>query len=80
MTEVGSSPPMEQETFNTSSAERFKLAFSYKDVRVHFVGAWYVIPSAFMEPRTLTIRVLGILFHPSGLYAKRRCSLGQSMG
>lgn len=25
-----------------SSAERFKKAFSYKDVKVHFVGAWYV--------------------------------------
>ena len=27
----------------TTSAERFKQAFSHKDVRVHFVGAWYVI-------------------------------------
>ena len=80
MTEVGSSPPMEQETFNTSSAERFKLAFSYKDVRVLFVGAWYVIPSAFMAPRTLTIRVSGILSHPSGLHAERRCSLERSTG
>ena len=35
-------PQTKQETF-TSSAERFKRAFSYKDVRVHFVGAWYVI-------------------------------------
>ena len=26
-----------------SRADRFKRAFSYKDVRVHFVGAWYVI-------------------------------------
>ena len=25
-----------------SSAERFKTAFSYKNVKVHFVGAWYV--------------------------------------
>ena len=24
----------------TSRAERFKKAFSYKDVKVHFVGAW----------------------------------------
>ncbi len=32
--------------FNTeptmSAADRFKNAFSYKDVKVHFVGAWYV--------------------------------------
>ena len=32
--------------FNTeptmSAAARFKNAFSYKDVKVHFVGAWYV--------------------------------------
>jgi len=28
-----------------SMAERFKNAFSYKDVTVHFVGAWYVIPN-----------------------------------
>jgi hypothetical protein len=26
-----------------SKAERFKRAFSRKDVKVHFVGAWYVI-------------------------------------
>ncbi|KDR70482.1 hypothetical protein GALMADRAFT_76143, partial [Galerina marginata CBS 339.88] len=29
----------------TSSAERFKKAFSYKDVRVHFVGAWDTVSS-----------------------------------
>jgi hypothetical protein len=28
-----------------SMAERFKRAFSYKGVRVHFVGAWYVTPA-----------------------------------
>jgi len=26
-------------------AERFKETFSYKDVTVHFVGAWYVTPN-----------------------------------
>jgi len=26
-----------------SKAQRFKEVFSYKDVRVHFVGAWYGI-------------------------------------
>jgi len=27
-----------------SRAERFKMTFSRKNVRVHFVGAWYVVP------------------------------------
>ena len=26
-----------------SMAQRFKETFSYEDVRVHFVGAWYVM-------------------------------------
>ena len=30
---------------NTTMAERFKGAFAHKNVRVHFVGAWYVIPT-----------------------------------
>ena len=25
------------------TAERFKIAYSHRDVRVHFVGAWYVL-------------------------------------
>ncbi|KIM35805.1 hypothetical protein M413DRAFT_32263 [Hebeloma cylindrosporum] len=33
-------------------AERFKKAFSYKDVTVHFVGAWYVGISYVMETRS----------------------------
>ena len=41
MTTVGSLP--KQGTSNASSAERFKQAFSHNNVRVHFVGAWYVI-------------------------------------
>jgi uncharacterized protein (DUF2235 family) len=27
----------------TSMADRFKSTFSHKDVKVHFVGAWYDI-------------------------------------
>lgn len=34
-------PPQE----NTTMAERLKSAFAHKNVRVHFVGAWYVIPT-----------------------------------
>ena len=41
VTHVGS--PQAKQEIPTSCAERFKRAFSYKDVRVHFVGAWYVI-------------------------------------
>ena len=26
-----------------SMAQRFKETFSYEDIRVHFVGAWYVM-------------------------------------
>ena len=28
---------------NVSMAQRFKETFSYEDVKVHFVGAWYVM-------------------------------------
>ena len=28
-----------------SMAKRFKSAFSHKDVKVHFVGAWYTVLS-----------------------------------
>jgi hypothetical protein len=27
-----------------SMADRFKNAFSHKGVKVHFVGAWYMMP------------------------------------
>ena len=30
---------------NSSIAQRFKETFSYEDVKVHFVGAWYVMAS-----------------------------------
>ena len=36
---------------NTTMADRFKSAFAHKNVRVHFVGAWYVIPTlTFAQP------------------------------
>ena len=41
VTQVGSSQKQDKGT--TSMAERFKKAFSYKDVTVHFVGAWCVM-------------------------------------
>ena len=41
MTGVGSSKTQDEKKM--TMAERFKKAFSYKDVKVHFVGAWYVI-------------------------------------
>jgi hypothetical protein len=34
----------------TSMYERFKKEFSYKDVTVHFVGAWYVLNLLFCAP------------------------------
>jgi len=39
VTRVGSS----EKEKNVSMAQRFKETFSYEDVKVHFVGAWYVI-------------------------------------
>jgi hypothetical protein len=48
---------------SVSMAERFKRAFSRKDVRVHFVGAWYVISSASFKAVILTT-TLGIRFLP----------------
>ena len=41
VTQVGTSQT--QDKNKTTKAERFKKAFSYKDVIVHFVGAWYVV-------------------------------------
>ena len=41
VTQVG--PSQNQDEKKLSMAERFKKAFSYKNVTVHFVGAWYVM-------------------------------------
>jgi hypothetical protein len=40
VTKVGSSPASQM----MSMADHFKSTFSHKDVKVHFVGAWYVKP------------------------------------
>ena len=40
--EVGALPLKDTEEA-VSSAERFKKAFSYEGVKVHFVGAWCVL-------------------------------------
>lgn len=69
-TEVGSQEPM-------SMAERFKKAFSHKDVRVHFVGAWYVI---FSLPYSVNYQVLGTPFRPLVLPVENECYHGQLMG
>jgi hypothetical protein len=61
---------------NSSMAQRFKETFSYEDVKVHFVGAWYVMASrgAFM----LMTSISGIPFRLLGLRVERAFSLGQS--
>jgi hypothetical protein len=41
-------------------AQRFKETFSYEDVRVHFVGAWYVM--AIQNALTLIARSQGYRF------------------
>jgi len=43
-----------------SMAQRFKETFSYEDVRVHFVGAWYVM--AIQNGLTLIARSQGYRF------------------
>ena len=48
-----------------SKAERFKRAFSRKNVKVHFVGAWCVpIPN---DPQAQLTRHPGTQFHRLGL-------------
>ena len=37
-----------------SMAKRFKNTFSHKDVKVHFVGAWYMILSLLVRISKLT--------------------------
>ncbi len=45
-----------------SMAKRFKSAFSHKDVKVHFVGAWYMILSLLVWISMLTSRLQGHCF------------------
>ncbi len=40
-----------------SMAKRFKSAFSHKDVKVHFVGAWYMMLSLLFWISMLTPRL-----------------------
>ncbi|KDR68088.1 hypothetical protein GALMADRAFT_146577 [Galerina marginata CBS 339.88] len=44
-TRVGESPVESPQTTSLSSARRFKEAFSYPEVKVHFVGAWDTVSS-----------------------------------
>ena len=46
-----------------STAERFKSAFSRDDVKVHFVGAWYVV--RFWATHDYISSIIGTLFHQS---------------
>ena len=63
-----------------SMAERFKKAFSYKDVTVHFVGAWYVIHDLpFWTPRA-DDKISGTPFRLLELRVESTCTLGQSTG
>ncbi|EDR04490.1 uncharacterized protein LACBIDRAFT_391733 [Laccaria bicolor S238N-H82] len=43
------------QTTHTSSAERFKQTFSYKDVRVHFLGAWDTVSSIGIARRKMML-------------------------
>jgi hypothetical protein len=62
-----------------SMAERFKKAFSYKDVTVHFVGVWYVmLKLAFWMAPCTDDETSGILFRLLGLRVASTYSLGQS--
>jgi hypothetical protein len=77
-TRVGSSHTQDENKM--SMAERFKKAFSYKDVTVHFVGAWYVIHKLpFWTPCT-DDEISGIPFRLSGLRAVAKCFPGLSTG
>lgn len=58
-----------------SMAARFKSAFSHKDVKVHFVGAWYVHIDLL---NTFMLITSGILFRPLGLHVESACSPGRS--
>ena len=49
-----------------SMAKRFKSAFSHKDVKVHFVGAWYMILSlpfriSMLTPSRDTVSSIGVV-------------------
>jgi len=62
-----------------SMGERFKKAFSYKDVTVHFVGAGYVMLTLLFCTPHAHDEILGIPFRPLELLVARAYFLGQSM-
>ena len=76
-TQVGSSQTQDTKT---TKAERFKKAFSYKDVTVHFVGAWYVVLTLLFSTPCADDKILGIPCRLLGSCVPKTCSLGQSMG
>ena len=61
-----------------SMAERFKETFSYKDVTVHFVGAWYVTPNLPFWTSFPDDRIVGILSRLLGLRVVTTYFLGRS--
>ena len=56
-------------------ADSFKKTFS-NDVKVHFVGAWWVIRVVTTENKT-TDGALGILFRQLGVHLGNSCLQGQ---
>ena len=78
VTQVGSLHT--QDKNKTTKAERFKKAFSYKDVTVHFVGAWYVMLTLLFLTPYADDKILGILCRLLGSCVPNTCSLGQSTG
>ena len=57
-------------------AENFKETFSFEDVRVHFVGAWYMTHNLSFWTPFPDVRIAGILSHLLGFQTPH--SLGQS--
>jgi hypothetical protein len=78
VTGVGSSQTHDENKM--SMAERFKKAFSYKDVTVHFVGVWYVMLKLPFWTSCADEETSGIPFRLLGLRVASTCSLGQSTG
>lgn len=76
VTKVGSSQSDSPgETTQTSKAARFKNTFSQKDVKVHFVGAWYVksVLAWMSRPRD-SDKMPGIQFRRLELHEGSTCS------
>ena len=78
VTQVGTS--QRQDKNKTTKAERFRKAFSYEDVTVHFVGAWYVMLTLLFLTPFGDDKILGIPCRLLGSCVPNTCSLGQSTG